>query len=238
MKYCQNCGNQIDDNVQFCPGCGAPQQVVNSQQGQAYNQIPNQVVVNVQTPKSEKAKTGCGTILLWIFFWPIMLWVHAFRKKQAGWFILAAVVTFLIFAAYGTGSKYSTGTQTSSSYQSSNNNSALSTKTPKPTPTPISYISVTAKQLEDDLSQNAAKAKQMYEGNYYEVTGIIQTIDASGKYFSLRSESAWVSKITFDVKNDEQKQYLINNCNRDQKVTVKGKCKNVGEIIGYRFDWQ
>ena len=27
MKFCQNCGTQLDDNVQFCSGCGAAQSV-------------------------------------------------------------------------------------------------------------------------------------------------------------------------------------------------------------------
>lgn len=26
MKFCSNCGNQIDDGVKFCPSCGSPTQ--------------------------------------------------------------------------------------------------------------------------------------------------------------------------------------------------------------------
>ena len=26
MSFCKNCGNQIDDNVSFCPHCGATQE--------------------------------------------------------------------------------------------------------------------------------------------------------------------------------------------------------------------
>ncbi len=47
MKYCGKCGTQIEDNVKFCPGCGASTEAPNEQQAQQtpppnYNQAPPQ----------------------------------------------------------------------------------------------------------------------------------------------------------------------------------------------------
>ena len=39
MTFCKNCGKQIEDNAQFCPGCGAPAETNTTQQAQT--QQPN-----------------------------------------------------------------------------------------------------------------------------------------------------------------------------------------------------
>ncbi len=47
MKFCNNCGTQMDDNIGFCPNCGAaqnaaPQNNFNGQPQQPYGQQPQQ----------------------------------------------------------------------------------------------------------------------------------------------------------------------------------------------------
>lgn len=40
--YCKNCGNYMDDNTQFCPNCGARQDVQNQQQNtRTVNGVPD-----------------------------------------------------------------------------------------------------------------------------------------------------------------------------------------------------
>ncbi len=162
MKYCKNCGNQIDDNAKFCPRCGVPQEIQNNTQGQYNYPSQNQYVVNYSPAEPEKKKTGCGTILLWILFWPIMLWVHAFRKKQVGWFILAAAVTFLLIVLLGqngTGVKYS--------------------KTPKTKPNPSLYRTVNYEECAR-YPDNYKGIKAVLEGT------VIQVIGSRDKGFNIR----------------------------------------------------
>lgn len=164
MKFCQKCGNQIDNNAQFCPVCGTPQQqITNNPQGQYKYSPQNQNVVYVQPQQLEKKKAGCGTILLWIFFCPIMLWVHAFRKKQIGWFLLAVIVTSLFFGVFigynGNGAKY--------------------TKAPLTKPHPSLYKIV---DYED-----CARYPERYKGGKALLEGnVIQVIGSRDKGFTIR----------------------------------------------------
>jgi len=51
MKFCGKCGTQIEDNVKFCPGCGAPAEQP-AQQAQ-----PQQTQPAAQTPQNDFSQT-------------------------------------------------------------------------------------------------------------------------------------------------------------------------------------
>lgn len=53
MKYCTNCGTQLEDNVSFCPNCGTP---VNAQPA------PQPAAQPAQTVQTEKKFTGLQTV--------------------------------------------------------------------------------------------------------------------------------------------------------------------------------
>lgn len=104
---------------------------------------------------------------------------------------------------------------------------------------PVSYKKVTARKLIDDLNDNALKAKQTYEGEYLEVTGKLNNIDASGKYISLiPTDDDWgFTNIQCYIKSDADRQAIM-DCSVGDILTIKGKCTSVGEVLGYSIDMQ
>ena len=89
MKYCTNCGTQLEDNVAFCPNCGTranvaqqtqsaqpeqPAQTAYTQQTQqtqqtysaqpAYTQPAQQTAYTQAAPRTEKKFTGLQTATL------------------------------------------------------------------------------------------------------------------------------------------------------------------------------
>lgn len=97
-------------------------------------------------------------------------------------------------------------------------------------------IVVTSDQLIADLRENALKASNTYKGAYVEVTGKLNNIDSSGDYFTISEIN---NKYSFDsimcyVK--EEHVQTVSNFKTDQKVTVVGTIKSVGEVLGYSLD--
>ena len=167
------------------------------------------------------------------------------RKKQKGklGIIIAVVVVLLIIGAAAGGGdddKNSSSTNTAKTESTSNKDSST-TKTeeaaePEPEPE-IEYISVSKQELSDALNANALKAADTYKGKYLEVSGYLDVIDSSGKYISINAggdDYTFVS-VRCDIKNDEQKA-IIMDLNTGDALTIKGKCTDVGEILGYDID--
>ena len=98
-------------------------------------------------------------------------------------------------------------------------------------------IVVTAAQLVDDLSDNALKAKNTYEGRALKVTGEIDSIDSDGKYISIIpvGDSWCFTSITCYIKTEEVKKAIM-ELKTGSKVTITGKCTSVGEILGYSIN--
>lgn len=87
-----------------------------------------------------------------------------------------------------------------------------------------------------DLDSNAMGASDKYKGKYLEITGNLSNIDASGKYISLTADGDFeIIGVQCNIKNDEQKSKVASLAKGD-KVTLKGKCTDVGEVLGYSFD--
>lgn len=87
-----------------------------------------------------------------------------------------------------------------------------------------------------DLDSNAMGASDKYKGKYLEITGNLSNIDASGKYISLTADGDFeIIGVQCNIKNDEQKSKVA-SLTKGDKVTLKGKCTDVGEVLGYSFD--
>lgn len=100
----------------------------------------------------------------------------------------------------------------------------------------ISYTAISVEQLNKELKDNALKAKETYNGTYLEVTGMLDNIDASGKYISLADNSGFdLLGVQCFIKDDGQKQKVM-DMSTGNKYTIKVKITNVGEIIGYQAD--
>lgn len=76
MKYCTNCGSPLKDGDSVCPGCGVQLQSV--------------------THRERKKRPLLITILLWLFFWPILfpLWIvkQVFVKRPKNLYVLAGII--------------------------------------------------------------------------------------------------------------------------------------------------
>lgn len=167
------------------------------------------------------------------------------KNKQGGalkWVIIGIVALAIIGGSSGgkDSSNSDSSIQASGSVESSSSRQETAS-TPKPTPEPtvgpeIEYISVTADELSDALSNNAMKAQNDYKGQYIEVTGSLGTIDSNGKYIGIDSSKDFdFTNIQCYLKTDEQKE-IIMEMSKGDTITVKGYCKDIGEIIGYQID--
>ena len=147
-----------------------------------------------------------------------------FYKKW--WFILLVVLVVL-----GTISNKKEGTTKTES------NQTQSSVTKEEAKKEVVYEKITAKKLLDDLKNNALKAEQTHNKKEYEITGKISVIDAQGKYISIEpvGDDFVLTGIQAYIKNDEQKQ-VVSELSKGDKITVKGKIKDVGEVMGYTVD--
>ena len=142
-------------------------------------------------------------------------------KKKAG--LILGCILFVVLAI---------GSVPSGSEKSTSNNNITSAEKKE-----VTYEKVTAKELIDTLQNNALKAKENYKDKYVEITGRLNVIDASGAYVTVNpiGDDFVLTGIQAYVKNDEQKK-VVAELSKGDKITVKGKIKDVGEVLGYSVD--
>lgn len=101
----------------------------------------------------------------------------------------------------------------------------------------LDYVSVSVAQLVDDLDANALNAKDTYKGGYYRISGVVSTIDASGKYISLDPEGVMFNftSVRCDLNDDAARDY-VRQISTGDYVTVCGQITDVGEVLGYSID--
>lgn len=165
------------------------------------------------------------------------------RKKQGmGCLPLVLIVLGIIIllgvigGSGGSKSSSSSGSSTTAGASSSKTESAKKPETkPAETEAPIEYTSVTVDEMVEALESNALKAQDTYKDKYLEVTGRLNAIDSSGKYISLYPADISLTGVTCNLKNDTQKAQ-VGNMSMGDTVTLRGKCKSVGEVMGYTLD--
>ena len=144
------------------------------------------------------------------------------------WFIAIIVLVVLgIIGSSGSSSNSSTASKAASTTASSSVSSAPA----------IEYTSYTVTELSNDLDSNALKASDKYKDQYVELSGTLSVIDSDGKYISIiDSSNEWaIIGVQCYIKDDEQKQAVM-DLSIGNKVVVKGKITNVGEVLGYYLD--
>lgn len=139
---------------------------------------------------------------------------------KAVWFWVIVVILLIAIASSG-----GTDENTSDSNSSGQENRV------------IEYQKVLIDDLEDDLNNNAAAAKDTYNGKYLEITGRLGVIDSDLKYISLLSlTDEWdLIGIHCSIKNPATKE-VVKTLRKDQTIVVKGKITDVGETLGYYLD--
>jgi hypothetical protein len=151
----------------------------------------------------------------------------AFKKASRPWFkkkrfwALGILGLLVISSAVG-------GGNTSSNSNSETSASSSENSAPEPA------LKVSAKTLLDTLESNALSAKTQYKDKRVQITGTLSNIDASGKYFSL--DAGEITFINIQVFIDEEFLSTVSGFSKGQQVTVTGKIKDVGELLGYQVD--
>ena len=155
------------------------------------------------------------------------------RKKLKGgklkWVVLIILIGAIIGAVAGESDSKSGGSTTTAT-------SSTASEQKKEEATPIEYTSVSVNDMMDALNNNAMGASDKYKGKYLEITGKLTNIDASGKYIDLMADGDFeIIGVQCYIKNDDQKS-KISSMSKGDTVTLKGKCTDVGEVLGYSLD--
>ena len=153
------------------------------------------------------------------------------------WFIVLAVIVVLavignLNAPAQNPSDSSGGTQPSGS--SGGRPSAGSSQSEQ---VQITYTPYEVGTLMDDLESNALKAAETYGDQYVALTGQLNVIDSSGKYISITpvGDEFAILGVQCYIKSNEQLE-VIKSASIGDTLEVKGKIKEVGEVMGYSMD--
>lgn len=105
-------------------------------------------------------------------------------------------------------------------------------------PESIIYEPVSLRVMLDDLKANAMKAEKNYQKKHIEIEGKIANFDSDGNYITVEPSDA--DEWNFDtvmcyIKNEAQENLLMEK-NKGDVVTIQGKVKSIGELMGYSID--
>jgi len=154
--------------------------------------------------------------------------------KRVWFWILAVILVLGIGGAAGGSGGDSSEAPVDTSSETQNEQSADAQETQEEK---IEYTDVTTDELSDALEANAMNASDTYKGNYYAVTGKLETIDASGDYIVLvdMNDDFSFHVIQCYIKNDDQLE-KVKGMSTGDNVTVRGKIFDVGEVLGYSMN--
>ena len=162
------------------------------------------------------------------------------KKKQSkkGWIIIAVVVVVIIAAASAGGNSDSSSSTSKSetkpdTTEVKNETSVTDNEESAVEEEVKEYVTCTAQDLVDALSQNALKASKTYKEQYIEVTGYFSTVDSSGDYFTIDAGSDDWSMTNIQCFIGDDLVDKVAELTKEQPITVKGYCSDVGEFMGY-----
>lgn len=151
--------------------------------------------------------------------------------------VIAIIVVGVLGSVMGKKGPESESSKDKSSPKTETIASEKAGETEAPTEAQIEYTAYTTDEMIDDLEANAMNATDKYKGKYIQVTGKLSNIDAQGSYISLSKEANdfTIVNVQCFIKTDEQKE-AIKTMNKGDSITLKGKCTDVGEILGYTLN--
>lgn len=264
MINCPECGKEISDKAATCPNCGCPignptpmrQNVQTFACVKCKNQIP------VNSPRCPICGYMYMSSMAGRTDGPVV--VNAAPKKKKGSKGKTALIIFGVIFALGIigsalgneesereterteesqeeeatidAAENATTSDTDDEGTENSKDTINSEKEEQESESEIAYIVVTATELSDDLSNNAMKAQNDYIDQYLEITGKIGNIDSNGKYIGIDSDKDFdFTIIQCYLKTDEQKE-IIMEMSKGDSITIRGYCKDIGEILGYQID--
>lgn len=160
---------------------------------------------------------------------------HCRKKQKSGilkWVVLILIIGVIIGAVTG---ESDSGSDKNTAATTSTEKKETATK-PKEEAAPIEYTTASVNDMMDALNNNAMGASDKYKGKYLEITGKLTNIDAAGKYIDLMADGDFeIIGVQCYIKNDDQKAKIA-SMSKGDTVTLKGKCTDVGEVLGYSLD--
>jgi RNA polymerase subunit RPABC4/transcription elongation factor Spt4 len=144
------------------------------------------------------------------------------RKKQGGklkWIFLAIIVICIAATAMGGG-------------EDGGNGKARTVSEKKK----ITYKKYHVNEMVKDLEENAANASDKYKGKYLQITGKLENIDSDMAYITLGSNNTISLTFVQCYIKDEAQEEAVKKMSKGDRVTLKGKCTDVGEVMGYALD--
>ena len=146
------------------------------------------------------------------------------------WFWVLIVIVIAVIAGNGKNAETSNEDENTSFEQTQQISTSVTEE--------VQYEQVDLQTMFDDLDANAMKAESKYQKKYVEFVADIASFDSDGKYIAVEpvGASEWnLITATCYIKNDTQKAFLIEK-NVGDTITIKGKVKSIGELLGYSFD--
>jgi predicted nucleic acid-binding Zn-ribbon protein len=230
MKYCSKCGAEIMEEAVICPKCGCPQEGYKPQ-----NQ-KTELSASEKARQARIAKQG--------------------QKKpifKRWWFWVLIVVFVIIIIPKGgsntevtnNGSAKTEVTNSGSVKTEVTNSGSVKTEVTnsgsKKTETRqnITYTQYKAKDLFDELDNNAMKAEKTHQDEYVEIEGYLSVIDSDGKYIAIGANPDAIQYMLDSIHctfTDNSQKDIVMEMNKGDKLKVKGKITNIGEILGYTLD--
>lgn len=180
------------------------------------------------TEKLTKCKS-CGTEIAKV----AKMCPHCGRKNKKPFYMRVWFWVLIIIVVAFVGSNKSGDTNTATNIETTTNAETSANGVQED----IEYVKYDVSTMVDDLESNALNAKTKYDKQYVEITGELSNIDSSGSYINISSTKSDFSLITVQcyIKNDEQLS-KISQMSKGDIITVKGKIKSVGEVLGYGLD--
>lgn len=151
------------------------------------------------------------------------------------WFI--ALIVIIIIGAIGSAGGDKTSNEAGNNDTQVTTSENINSTQPESKTPEITYTAYEVSELMDDLNGNALKAAEKYKDQYVELTGRLNVIDSSGKYISIvpTDDEFAIMGVQCYIKTEEQKAAVMEMSIGDTLV-VKGKIKDVGEVLGYSLD--
>lgn len=103
-------------------------------------------------------------------------------------------------------------------------------------PETIEYMQTEIQSMYDEIDANPAAASEKYKDQYIEFSGSMDVIDSDLKYIGVMpTDGIHIISVHCTLTDDAQKDF-VKSATRGDIVTVRGKCTEVGEIMGYTVD--
>ena len=101
---------------------------------------------------------------------------------------------------------------------------------------PTKMEKVNVEEMLLDLNQNEMRAQKKYADKWFEIVGRLGGMDSEGEYFSLEGEAFTFASVHCKIPTDKREELtdILANMNKGERIAVKGKVTDMGEIMGYQ----